>query len=86
MSDTWERLFEDERETLDFLLQEEFMEEDMHTFKIYLEPADTDDERTYLGTVQANTMSEALDLAAQWNEIPAHDLVAVQQPDQEERT
>jgi len=50
----------------------------MHQYKIYLEPADTDGERVYLGTVQADTMSEALDKAAQWNEIPAHDLVAVQ--------
>lgn len=49
----------------------------MHTYKIYLERADDDSERAYLGTVQADTMSDALDLAAQWNEIPAHDLVAV---------
>ena len=51
---------------------------EMHLYKIYLEPADTDDERVYLGTVEADTMSEALDKAAQWNEIPQHDLVAVQ--------
>ena len=54
----------------------------MHRWRNYLEPADTDDERVYLGTVEADTMSEALDKAAQWNEIPAHDLVAVQESDE----
>ncbi len=49
----------------------------MHQYKIFLELADTDDERVYLGTVAADTMSEALEKAAQWNEIPSHDLVAV---------
>ncbi len=53
----------------------------MHTWRIYLEPADTDDERVYLGTVEADTMAEALDIAVEWNEIPAHDLVAVQESD-----
>lgn len=50
----------------------------MHTWQIFFEDADTDEPRRYLGEVQADTMSDALDLAAQYYEIPAYDLVAVQ--------
>lgn len=49
----------------------------MHEWRIYYEPADKDTERVFLGTVQASTMSEALDLTAQFWEYPQHDLVAV---------
>lgn len=52
----------------------------MHTFEIYYENADTDEPRRYLGEVQADTMSDALDKAAQYYEIPQYDLVAVQKP------
>ena len=44
----------------------------------YYEAADSNDERVYLGTVNADIMSQALDLAAQYFEYPTHDLVAVQ--------
>ena len=50
----------------------------MHTFNIFHEPADTDDPRVPIGTMDADTMAEALERAAQYFEIPAHDLVAVQ--------
>jgi hypothetical protein len=49
----------------------------MRQYRIYVEPADTDDEHAYLDTVQADTIINALDLVAQRNEIPQHDLVAV---------
>jgi hypothetical protein len=49
----------------------------MRQYRIYLEPADTDEEHVYLGTVQADTTINALDVAAQRNEIPQRDLVAV---------
>jgi len=47
----------------------------MYTWDVYYENADTDDPRRFLGQVQADTASDALDLAAQYYEIPAHDLV-----------
>ncbi len=48
----------------------------MHIWNIYYENADTDEPKRFIGTVQADTMSNALDLAAQFFEIPSHDLVA----------
>ena len=48
----------------------------MHEYRIYYEPADTDDEKVYLGNIQADTMADALELAAQYYEYPSHDLVA----------
>ncbi len=50
----------------------------MATFKIYLEKADTDDKRMYLGILEAETMSKALNHAAEYFEYRQHDLVAVQ--------
>jgi len=50
----------------------------MHTWNIFYEAADSDAAAVFLGTITANTMSDALDLAAQYYEYPAHDLVAVQ--------
>jgi len=49
----------------------------MHTYDIYYEPADTDDPRIPLGTIQAESISDALDKAAQWFEYDSADLVAV---------
>lgn len=51
----------------------------MHVYEIYYENADTDEPRRYLGTIQAETMADALKLASQYYEYPEHDLVAVQQ-------
>jgi dTDP-D-glucose 4,6-dehydratase len=51
----------------------------MHTFKIYLERADDDEPRQLLGTVQADTMAQALQIASELYEIPSYDLVAVQE-------
>lgn len=48
----------------------------MFTWIIYLEEADSDEKRTYLGEIQASTMAEALQKASEWFEKPSHDLVA----------
>ena len=45
-------------------------------WKIYYKPAGSDDERVYLITLNTQTVSEALDFAAQYYGYPAHDLVA----------
>lgn len=50
----------------------------MHTFEIYLERADDDEPRRLLGTIQADTMGDALHKASQYYEVPSYDLVAVQ--------
>lgn len=50
----------------------------MHQWQIYLEPADTDKERRYLGEVTADTMSNALQKASEYWERPSHDLVVVE--------
>ena len=49
----------------------------MHTWKVYLERADTDDLRQFIGTIQADTMRLALQEASQYYEYPSHDLVVV---------
>ena len=56
----------------------------MHQFEIYYENADTDEPRQFLGHVNADTMSDALDQAAQYWETAQHDLVAVQLKESEE--
>jgi hypothetical protein len=50
----------------------------MHTYEIYYENADTDEPRKLLGTIQADTMGDALHKASQWYEVPSYDLVAIQ--------
>jgi hypothetical protein len=50
----------------------------MHTYEIYYENADDDEPRKFLGTIQADTMGDALHKASQWYEVPSYDLVAVQ--------
>jgi hypothetical protein len=50
----------------------------MHEYRIYYEPADTGDEKVYLGNIQADTMADTLELAAQYYEYPSRDLVAEQ--------
>jgi hypothetical protein len=50
----------------------------MHTYEIYYENADTDEPRKFLGTIQADTMADALHKASQYYEVPSYDLVAVQ--------
>ena len=47
----------------------------MHTWKVYLERADTDEPPQLIGTIDADTMAQALDRAAQLYEYPQHDLV-----------
>lgn len=54
----------------------------MHTWKVFYEEADGDDEKRYLGTLNANTGGEALNLASQYYEMPSHDLVVEQQDKQ----
>jgi len=46
----------------------------MSTWNVYLEPADTDDQPRFLGTIQADTQAQALEKAAQYDEYPQHDL------------
>ncbi len=55
----------------------------MHTFALYIEKADEDKvfKQVYIGDVRADTMSTALDLAAQYFEVRQHDLIAVQVDD-----
>jgi hypothetical protein len=47
----------------------------MYLWNVYHEPADTDEEGQFIGTIQADTMVLALDAAAQFYEVPSHDLV-----------
>ena len=47
----------------------------MFTFDVYYEPADTDDEPHLIGTITADTESDALNKAAQYFEYPQHDLL-----------
>ena len=47
----------------------------MYTWNIYHEPADTDEEGQFIGSIRADTIALALDQAAQFYEIPSHDLV-----------
>ena len=47
----------------------------MHTWNVYHEPADTDVEGQFIGTIRADTIALALDAAAQFYEVPSHDLV-----------
>jgi hypothetical protein len=48
----------------------------MHTWIIYLEEADGNDERRKIGEINASTMAEALQKAGEYYEIPSHDLIA----------
>lgn len=50
----------------------------MHTYDIYFEEADSDEERTLLGTLNADTNAQALQKASEYFEKPSYDLVAVQ--------
>ena len=51
----------------------------MHTWEVFYEEADGDEERRYLGTVNADYGGQALQLASQYYEIPSYDLVVEQQ-------
>ena len=51
----------------------------MHQWRIYLERADTDEERSLLGdNIWADTMGDALQKASEYWEVPSHDLIAIQ--------
>ncbi|MGZ3948532.1 MAG: hypothetical protein ACXVKK_10470 [Flavisolibacter sp.] len=47
----------------------------MYTWNVYLELADTDEPARFIGTIQADTMAEALEKAALAFNVPSHDLV-----------
>ena len=49
----------------------------MYTWNVFLDPADIDSitPKILIGTITADSMAEALDKAAQYFEIPSHDLV-----------
>ncbi len=57
------------------------------TYAIYREYADDpspEPEQVYLGDMSADTMADALELAAQYYEIASYDLIAVQVPEPQE--
>jgi hypothetical protein len=45
------------------------------TWEVYLEPADTDEPRKHIGTIEGVSQGEALEKAAQLYEHPSYDLV-----------
>jgi hypothetical protein len=47
----------------------------MNTWDVYLEPADSDEPRKHIGTIEGVSQGQALDNAAQFYEHPSHDLV-----------
>jgi L-ribulose-5-phosphate 3-epimerase UlaE len=47
----------------------------MYKWDVYYEEADGNDEARFIGTIQADTMSQALEQAAQYYEVPSHDLI-----------
>ncbi len=70
--------FSDHPEVVQYILKHEGERKmPMNTFDIYYENADTDDPKEYRMTIQAQTMADALQLASEYLEIPAYDLVAV---------
>ena len=44
----------------------------MYMWNVYHEPADTDEEGQFIGTIRADTIALALDAAAQFYEVPSH--------------
>jgi len=48
---------------------------DQFTWNVYLERADDDKPRKFIGTIVAIGEGQALTLAAQYYEVPSHDLV-----------
>lgn len=53
---------------------------------VYYEPADTDKPRRRLGTIPARSKAQALEIGAQFYEIPSHDLVVEREPPAEPQT
>lgn len=51
----------------------------IHTYNVYYENADTDDEKVLIGTIDASYEGEALELASQYYEYPSHDLIVKRQ-------
>lgn len=47
----------------------------MYQWNVYLERADEDTPAKFIGTIQADSQAQALEKAAQFYEIPSHDLV-----------
>ena len=47
----------------------------LYLWNVYHEPADTNDPAQFIGTMRADTAGLAINLAAQYYEIPPHDLV-----------
>jgi hypothetical protein len=46
-----------------------------YTWQVYLERADDDEPKKPLGTIQADTMSRAIEEAAAYYEYPQHDII-----------
>jgi hypothetical protein len=47
----------------------------VYTWNVYLERADDDQPAKFIGTIDADSQAQALEKAAQFYEIPSHDLV-----------
>lgn len=50
----------------------------MPTFRVYIEMADNNKPRKYKGDIDAISMSNALQIASEWLELPSHDIVVEQ--------
>ena len=51
------------------------MSTDQYTWNVYFEDADTDDEKRFIGTIEAVYEGQALELASQYYEHASHDLI-----------
>jgi len=57
----------------------------MYRWNVYHEPADSNEPEQFIGQIHADTLALALDNAAQFYELPQHDLV-VKRSDLDPRT
>lgn len=52
-----------------------YYQEHLYTWDVYLERADDDEPKKWIGTVEAVSEGQALELASQYYEYASHDLV-----------
>lgn len=50
-----------------------------YTYNVYYENADTDEEKVFIGTIEATYEGEALTLASEYYEHPSYDLIVKRQ-------
>lgn len=51
------------------------IENGIYQWIVYLEKADSDEEKREIGKIRANSQAEALKKACEFYEVPSHDLV-----------